>query len=105
MVFKEVGNELPKLWNPENDGDKLEGTYIKKKINVGPNNSTMYYIEVEGVNRSVWGSTVLDDKMDFVSIGDKIKITYKGKDKEKKYHLYTVEKDFDEESLEDKPVE
>ena len=36
--------------------------------------------------------------MDFVSIGDKIKITYKGK--EKKYHKYIVEKDEDENSEE-----
>lgn len=91
MVFKEVGNELPEVWNPENEGDQIEGIYIKKKENVGENKSNLYILDVDGTHKSIWGSTVLDDKMDYVSVGDKIRITYQGK--EKNYKKYLVEKD------------
>ena len=38
----------------------------------------MYSIETpEGV-KSVWGSAILDTRMTFVKIGEKVKITYKG---------------------------
>lgn len=104
MVYKEVGNELPEVWKPENKGDNIEGILVRKKENCGPNKSTLYILDVEVEDKkerkSVWGSTVLDDRMDEVSIGDKIRITYQGK--EKTYHKYTVEKDFpDEEDSED----
>ena len=42
----------------------------------------------------VWGSAVLDDRMKFVRVGDKLKITFKGKGKNKKgqaLNLYQVE--------------
>ncbi len=104
MVFKEVGKELPETWKPENEGDFIEGIYAKRKTQVGANKSNLYYIEVDGVLKAVWGSQVLDDKMDDpkIVIGDKIRITYEGK--EKKYHKYKVEKDFPEEESEENPV-
>lgn len=103
MVFKEVGTELPETWKPEQEGDFIEGIYTLKKENVGANKSNLYYIEVNGELKAVWGSTVLDDKMCYVSIGDKIKIIYQGK--EKKYHKYTVEKDEPESSDEEDPTD
>ena len=90
MVFKEVGAELPEVWHHEEEGMSIEGIYIKKKENVGENKSNLYILEVGGKLKSIWGSTVLDDKMDYVSKGDKVRITYRGKDKYKKY---SVEKD------------
>ena len=102
MVFKEVGTELPEVWKPEKEGDYIEGVYIKKKEKTGPNKSNLYVLEVAGEKKAVWGSKVLDDKMDDVEIGDLIRITYKGE--EKKYHKYIVEKDFPEET-EEQPVE
>jgi len=38
----------------------------------------LYGLECQGESVSVWGSTVLDQRMMLVKIGDKIKITYKG---------------------------
>ena len=107
MVYKEVGKELPEVWKPEKEGDFIEGIYAQKKENVGANHSNLYHIDVDGVLRSIWGSKVLDDKMCYISIGDKIKITYQGKEKgkEQDYHKYLVEKDEPEESSEDQPVE
>lgn len=97
IVFKEVGTELPEIWSPEKKDDSIEGIYVKTKSNVGINKANLYILDVDGVIRSMWGSTVLDDKMVHVSEGDKIKITYLGKDKEKNYHKYKVEKDEPEE--------
>ena len=108
MVLREIGKEFPENWKPENAGDCIEGIYAKKKIDVGPKNSLMYYIDVDGVIKTIWGCKVLDDKMDDLelSIGDKIKITYEGMDEKKKYHKYKVEKDFpDEETPEAELVE
>jgi len=91
MTYKEVGKELPEQWRPEKAGDFIEGVYTQKKENVGKNKANLYLIEKDGVLKAVWGSTVLDDKMIYVKIGDLIKITYQGE--EKNYHKYLVEKD------------
>ena len=99
MVFKEVGKELPEVWKPEKEGDKIEGTYIRKKEKVGKNKATLYVLDVNGEKKTVWGSTVLDDKMDDVLIGDLIRITYEGE--EKNYHKYLVEKDEAEDEKEE----
>lgn len=93
MVFKEVGKELPEQWKPEKEGDFIEGIYAQKKENVGKNKANLYLIETNGILKAIWGSTVLDDKMVYVKIGDRIKITYQGRDKEKSYHKFLVEKD------------
>ena len=97
MGFKEVGNELPDVWKPEKEGDSIEGEYVRRKENIGKNKANLYLISVDGVINSIWGSTVLDDKMDHVSPGDKIRITYEGEDEDKGYHKYKVEKDESEE--------
>lgn len=94
MTFKEVGSELPEVWKPEKEGDQIEGTYIKKQENVGKNKANLYTLETdEGERKAIWGSTVLDDKMSEVEIGDLIRITYQGEDEDKGYHKYLVEKD------------
>jgi len=75
MTYKEID---PTVWKYENDGDFIEGVVLNKEAEVGENKSWIYSIETpEGV-RSVWGSAVLDTRMAFVKVGDKIKITYKG---------------------------
>lgn len=99
MVFKEVGIELPSVWKPKEEGDSIEGTYIRKKENVGKNKANLYIIEKhDGEKISVWGSTVLDDKMDYVSLGNVIIITFLGNDEGKNYHKYKVEVDEQEDS-------
>lgn len=102
MVYNKVGENLPEVWKPKNEGDFIEGIYAQKKENVGKNNANLYLLEVEGEMKSIWGSTVLDDKMVYVKIGDKIKITYDGE--EKNYKKFIVERDEDETS-EEQPVE
>ena len=75
MAYKEVN---PEIWSYENEGDCIEGILVLKQEDVGDNKSRMYSIETpEGV-KNVWGSAVLDNRMAFVKVGSKIKITFKG---------------------------
>lgn len=75
MAYEEIN---PSTWTYEKDGDSIEGILVGKKENVGPNNAILYNLEnAEGV-KSVWGATILDQRMAFVKIGSKLRITYKG---------------------------
>jgi hypothetical protein len=88
-------------WKPEvaadgapkmtaNANDYIEGYLMKKKENVGMHNSNVYEIQIsESENYSgfgsdgdvvnVWGSTVINQLMDHVRIGQWIRVEYKGK--------------------------
>lgn len=62
----------------------LQGVLKAVKRNIGANNSTIYEVESKGKLISFWGSTVLDPRLEQVSIGDELRITYKGKKKSEK---------------------
>jgi len=77
VVYKEsTGN----FWTPKKEGETLEGLYINKESNVGPNKSNIYYFEKLEDHESiqVWGTTILDQRMMPVKIGQQVLITYKG---------------------------
>jgi len=75
MAYEEIN---PSVWTYDKDGDSIEGVLIGKESEVGENNSWMYNIETpEGV-KSVWGAAILDSRMKLVTVGNKVKITYKG---------------------------
>ena len=89
----EVGN----TWNYKEEGENAEliGTYIGKKEHVGENDSTVYTIDCLGEIKDVWGSTVLDIRMQAVKIGEDVKLVYLGqlpseKRKGKTYHNFDV---------------
>jgi len=74
-MYKEI---KPEEWEYKEDGDFIEGVLVNKQEKVGENKSMLYSVEVpEGV-KNIWGSAILDSRMSFVKIGDKVKITYKG---------------------------
>jgi len=75
MAFEEIN---PGIWTPEKEGDSLEGIFIKAEHDIGPQNSKLYHIEVEEKPISIWGCTILDQKMVWVKTGDKLKVTYLG---------------------------
>lgn len=75
MAFEEVN---PNTWTYENDGDSITGVLLKTEKDVGPNKSLMYHLESDGKPISVWGSTILDQRMQFIEPGTLIRITYKG---------------------------
>jgi len=85
----------PGLWKPENNGDNIIGVLVNRE----PRNeqamlSARYYLETKEGMYFVWGCAVLDDRMQYVKTGDKIRITYEGETKNKrnqKVNLYKVE--------------
>ena len=71
----------PNVWKAEKEGDSIEGALISRKEEVGVNKSRVYYIDNKEGTSMVWGSTVLDDRMSIIKIGDVIRITFKGTEK------------------------
>jgi len=56
--------------------------------------SARYYLETKKGMFFLWGTAVLEDRMQYVKIGDKVRITFEGKTKNKRnqdVNLYTVE--------------
>lgn len=66
------------FWNPENPEDSVEGIYLSKQEEVGENKSNVYNLETSEGIKSVWGSTVLDNKFKLVKFGDDLKIIFVG---------------------------
>lgn len=96
MTYQEID---PQNWIYEKEGDFIEGVLVRVQEDIGINKSMLYSIETpEGV-KSVWGATILDERMALVKVGDKVKITYKGKAEAKKgknpAKLFKVEVDRD----------
>ena len=96
MTFEKV--EI-NTWKPQEVNESVEGIFLKAEAEVGANSSMLYSIEVEGKPIAVWGSAVLDTKMNAVHIGDLIKIVYLGKGEAKGGHnapkLYDVYIDYE----------
>jgi len=94
MVFKPIE---PNVWKFENEGDEVVGTLLRVEEDKGKYKSRIFHIETEdGKQLSVFGSAVLNDKMSYISLGDKIKIVFRGKvqGKEAEYNDFEVFKDF-----------
>ncbi len=98
MTYKEID---PDYWTYENDGDFIEGKLVQVQSDVGDNKSMLYSIETSDDDvKNVWGSAILDTRMALLSVGDKIKITYKGlaeaKGGKKPAKIFKVEVDREE---------
>ena len=83
------------------EGSEIEGVLVEKRENVGTNNSKLYVIEdSKGKRSSIWGTAMLDSRLEKLPVGTLVKITYKGKVKGKKgtsYHDFEIM--YDEETL------
>ena len=83
MEWTEV--TTPDTWKPEKEGDSIEGELIQKKKNVGPNESMLYRLKIDDNTMiSIWGSTILDNLLELVEEGTKVKITFKTTEKNQK---------------------
>ena len=86
----------PGIWKPENKGDSIEGVLVHREAaDKLKSMSARYRLDV-GNNEFmlVWGSTVMDDKMQLVKEGQKVRITFDGKVKNLKkqdVNIYKVE--------------
>jgi hypothetical protein len=66
------------FWKPETDGDSIQGVLLAKKDEVGINKTKAYDLQTKDGVTTIWGTTVLDDRLAVINIGEKIRITYKG---------------------------
>lgn len=85
----------PGIWKPEKEGDQIVGVLVSKEPKDESNGvSAKYYLENQNGMFLVWGSAVLDDRMQYVKVGQKIRITFEGKTKNKRnqdVNLFKVE--------------
>ena len=85
----------PNVWKPQTQGECIIGVLVNKEPkdeNTGL--SAKYQIENEEGMFLIWGGAVLDDRMQYVKIGSKVRITYDGKTKNKRnqdVNLFKVE--------------
>jgi hypothetical protein len=88
----EVGGFDSELWAPESVGDHVVGFRARTRFEVGPNKSTMYELETRDGLRSVWGATVLDNKMENVPEGSLVRIEFLGEKRgsENEYYDFSV---------------
>ena len=56
--------------------------------------SAKYYLENDDGTFLVWGSAVIDDRMQYIKNGDLVRITYLGKNTNKKNQSLNIAKDF-----------
>ena len=84
--WKKLGNDTSttneRTWKWAEE-EVLEGTYLGKKENVGEMGSNLYRFEVEDSDFGkeivgVWGTSVLDNKLQDLKEGDKVRISYLG---------------------------
>jgi len=83
------------FWKPEKENDFVVGVYQAMKTEFGKNKSNVYILKQEnGDSIGVWGSKVLDGKMDFCKTGDDLKIIYLGEKsgKEQTYKDFNVQR-------------
>ena len=79
--FEEIS---PATWTPNTEEDQVEGRFINMEEGKGINESNAYYLEKDGTQILIWGTTVLNSRMKFAQLGEYLRITYKGKEKNKK---------------------
>ena len=85
----------PNIWRPKEKGDYIIGALVNKQPKDEITGlSARYQIENQEGMFLIWGSAVLDDRMQYAKIGDKIRITFDGKTKNKRnqdVNLFRVE--------------
>lgn len=88
----EAGGQTGEMWDPEATKEVM-GVLKSIKSDVGPNNSKIYVLQEDGKDETtgVWGSTVLDTRMEEVPVNSIVKIEYLGRVKGKSPQPY---KDF-----------
>ncbi len=101
MTYREINPDILKF---EKKDEFVEGVLVKKAPGKYPD-SQNYTLKTEKGLKVIFGSTILDDKMALVEIGEQIKITYQGtKDSDKGKNptkLFKVEKDFPDDEVPD----
>jgi len=79
-MWQQLSKPNTNFWSPTNEGDKIEGYLINILPNQGKfKNSTIYTLLTKEGERQVWGSTILDQYLQQISLGTKVQLVYSGK--------------------------
>jgi len=85
----------PGVWKPEKESEQITGVLVSKEPKDEITGlSARYYLETKDGMFFVWGTAVLDDRMKYVKIGQKVRITFGGKTTNKRgqtVNLFKVE--------------
>ena len=85
----------PGVWKPKKESDQITGVLVSKEPKDEITGlSVRYYLETKAGMFFVWGTAVLDDRMKYVKIGQKVRITFEGKTTNKRsqtVNLFKVE--------------
>ena len=85
----------PGAWKPEKQGDYIIGILVNKEPKDEISGlSARYYLENTTGMFFVWGCAVLDDRMQYVKVGNKVRITFEGNTtnkRQQKVNLYKVD--------------
>ena len=92
----ELQPDLTPTWNYK-EQKTIQGVLAEKKDNVGPNGSNLYILEdEEGKKTGVWGSAIIDTRLQNAEVGIEVRIEYLGLEKSPKtkreYHNFKVYK-------------
>ena len=83
----------PNVWKAANKGDVIMGILVHKEPK-DENVSARYYVENADGLFLVWGTAILEDRMKHVQLGQRLRITYNGKTKNRRgqdLNLFDVE--------------
>lgn len=88
-----VDKKESSTWNYK-EQPEMVGVYRGVEYNVGENAGTLFRFDDGTQEISVWGTTVLTDKLITIPVGDEVKIVYTGLKKAKRgnreYHDFDV---------------
>ena len=97
--WKRVEVSQTPAWEP-NKEKEVSGVLKQVKTKVGPNESNLYVLKREGKEDiAVWGSTVIDSRMEDIELGSEVKIVFLGEATSEKtgrnyknFEVYTKDK-------------
>jgi hypothetical protein len=85
----------PGVWKPEKENDQITGVLVSKEPKDEKTGlSARYYLDTKAGMFFVWGTAVLDDRMQYAKVGNKVRITFEGKTTNKRnqsVNLFKVE--------------
>ena len=74
--YDEVGDFWESMFTFESPGDFIQGMFCGTVARVGENESSVHIIQSEGERKGIWGSAVLDKRMNSVNLNADVMIVF-----------------------------
>lgn len=81
--WQEINPMNNRMWDIEKQ-NKIQGIYIGKQDDIGPNHATMHTVRIDtdridtGENIGIWGNILLNSKLQEIKIGEEVLIEFTG---------------------------